>query len=78
MEKKIKYRFPVKEVTKKADNNFSNLEKTFIIGSENRDDNQYGEIDTSEDKYYQFVYTDGTGKDTSWYVDSDTIKELTG
>ncbi|MCU7617369.1 CHAT domain-containing protein [Chryseobacterium sp. PBS4-4] len=73
METKLKYKFPVKEILRNPDIKLPDLEKTYIIGSENRAISEYGEIDLSEkEKYYEFIYDDGT----SWYSDAETITEL--
>lgn len=73
METKLKYKFPVKEILLNANIKLPDLEKTYIIGSDNRAISEYGEIDLSEkEKYYEFVYDDGT----SWHSDTETITEL--
>ncbi|AZB28642.1 hypothetical protein [Chryseobacterium balustinum] len=73
METKLKYKFPVKEILLNPNIKLPDLEKTYIIGSDNRAISEYGEIDLSEkEKYYEFVYDDGT----SWHSDTETITEL--
>lgn len=68
-----KYKFPVKEILERTENDAENLKKTFVIGTSTRDSSLSGIIDSSEkDLYYQFVYDD----ETSWFADADTMEDL--
>lgn len=69
------YIFPVKEVRDEKPSAPGQLEKTYVIATDERGANGMAEIDLDDNEhYYQFVYNDNT----TWISDGNTINDLFG